>query len=102
MAIFCNWAGPSARLPPTWNPPRWVGFAVLRTGLQQFDLLLSHNPFVAIHSASHAVLRLASNQREQPHDNERPMRYKRMRPAKRRHNRLPHLEAVVRHPVHMV
>jgi hypothetical protein len=67
-----------------------------------FDLLLSDDPFVTIFSASHTVLRLVSNQWEQSYNDVRPTRYQRMRPAKRGHDRLPHLEAVVRHPVHMV
>ena len=89
-------------LPPTSNPPRSVWFTVRWNGLHSFDLLLGDDPLVAIHRALDTVLRLVSNQREQPHNNERPMRYKRMRPAKRCHNSLPHLEAVVRHPVYMV
>jgi hypothetical protein len=71
-------------------------------GLHSLDLLLGDDPLVAIHRASDTVLRLVSNQREQPHNNERPMRYERMRSAKRGHNSLPHLEAVVRHLAYMV
>jgi hypothetical protein len=47
--------------------------------------------------ASHPVLGIATDQRQQPHDDIRPTRYQRMRPAKWGHDRLPHLEAMVRH-----
>jgi len=80
------------RFPTTWSTPKRVRFIVIRLHLHSLDLLLGDDPFVAIHGASDTVLRLAGNQREQPHNNERPMRYKRMRPAKRGHNSLPHLE----------
>ena len=55
---------------------------------------------MTIHSASQTVLRLVSKPMVAVYNHVRPTRYQRMRPAKRAHDRLSHLETVVRHPMH--
>ena len=93
---------PRGRLPPASDRPRWLRFGGSRAGFHRSDPLLRDDPFVAIHGASHTVLRLAINQWQQPQNDVRPTRYQRMRPAERGHYCLPHLEAMVRHGAHMV
>ena len=55
---------------------------------------------MTIHSTSQTVLRLVSKPMVAVYNHVRPTRYQRMRPTKRGHDRLPHLETVVRHPMH--
>ena len=57
---------PRGRLPPASDRPRWLRFGGSRAGFHRSDPLLRDDPFVAIHGASHTVLRLAINQWQQP------------------------------------
>jgi hypothetical protein len=61
------------------------------------DLPFQDDAVVAVNCASDPVLRLATDQRKQPHDDMRPTWKQRMQSAGRGHYRLLHLEAMVRH-----
>ena len=64
------------------------------------DLVLGHDPLVAIHHALDPVLRL-SGDRQQPNNDVQAPRYVTTWAAGRGNNGLPHLEAMVRHGAHV-
>jgi hypothetical protein len=85
--------------PDLPTPRRRLRRRGLRWGpiFRQPDLPLQDRTIQSVSLASDPVLRLAIDQGQQPHDDQRAVRYVQVPPFGRGHDRLPHLEAVTGH-----
>ena len=69
--------------------------------LSQLDLTFPDHTIQPVKLARDPVLRLPVSQGKQPHDDQRAARYVQIPPFGRGHDRLPHLEAMVRHAAYL-